>query len=153
MIQFLEDYESAFMNIEYVMRSKPLTAGSQGFYTGDGKHCIFVQNFTVPDLTSELIESVEATTVTWDAMVDKLCHCIVKQTVVAQNVARRKAHMASIEANRDNPEVDNHISHFNVNRFEFSDSSFSDDDITSFINMISQNWKVGYKLWQQFTDA
>ena len=62
--------------------------------------------------------------------------------------------MASVEARSDNDdEVDNHFSHFNVNQFAFSDSSFSDDDITSFINMISQDWKVGYKLWQQLTDA
>ena len=74
MIQFLEDYESAFMNIDYVMRRKPLTSSykSNSLYTDDGKRRLFVQNFTVPDLTAELIESVENSTESWEALVDQL---------------------------------------------------------------------------------
>ena len=86
-------------------------------------------------------------------MVDELSRRIAKRTVAAWDVARRKAHMASVDISSDNDEVDNHINHFNANRFALSDSSFSDDDITSFVNMITQDWKVGYKLWQQLTDA
>ena len=40
---------------------------------------MFVQNFSIPDVTSELIDSVEANTTTWEAMVSSLCHRLVRR--------------------------------------------------------------------------
>ena len=62
------------MNIDYVLKHQRLsgTYSDGSLYTDNGKRRLFVQNFTVPDLTAELIDTVESTTDTWDAMVDSL---------------------------------------------------------------------------------
>ena len=67
-IQFLEDYESDFLNIEFVMRTNNIS-DSTSLYTDDGKRRLFVQQFSVPNLTADLIDTVESTTETWEAMV------------------------------------------------------------------------------------
>ncbi len=88
-IQFLEDYESAFMNIEYVLRTQPFTTAHQRpyLYTNEGKRNLFVQNFTVIGLTAELIESVDSVTSTWEGMVDDLHKCLAHRTIHDQTLA------------------------------------------------------------------
>ena len=85
-LQFLEDYENAFMNIDYVLKHQWLsgTYSDGSLYTNNGKQHLFVQNFTVPDLTAELIDTIENTTDTWDAMVDSLHQCLAKRTIHAE---------------------------------------------------------------------
>ena len=94
MIQFLEEYENAFMHIEYSMQRQPLTGSddSNSLYTDDGKCRPFIQNFTIPYLTAELIKSVENNTYTCDAMVDHLCRHLARRTIHEKDVVRRKAH-------------------------------------------------------------
>ena len=41
----------------------------------------FVEKFTLDGATSELIESVDATTHTWEEMADELCKPLACQTV------------------------------------------------------------------------
>ena len=53
MLKFLEDYESAFMNIEYVIQHQYPHSHHEGgaLHTDNGKWCLFIQNFFAPDLT------------------------------------------------------------------------------------------------------
>ena len=48
MLQFLEDYESAFLNIEYVLCHKCMTGDTSqtDIYTDEGKRQIFITNFS-----------------------------------------------------------------------------------------------------------
>jgi hypothetical protein len=142
MISFLEDYETAFMNIEYVMRRKPITGSheSRSLYTDDGKRRLFIQNFTVPDLTAELIESVENNTETWDAMVDQLRRRLARRTIHSNDVARRKAHYA--------------LGQNQLNDLDLSTpaSIMATMNSPAFINALSLDWKVGYQLWKNLTD-
>ena len=75
------------------MRRKPLNGShvSQSLCTDDGKRRLFIQNFTAPDLTAELIESVENSSSSWDAMVDQLCRRLIRRTIHATAVVRGKA--------------------------------------------------------------
>ena len=103
MIQFLEDYEDAFMNMEYVMwrKSHHDSNTSKSLYTDDGKRRLFIQNFTVPDLTAELIESVENNTQTWEALVDQLFCRLSRRTIHAKDIAYIKAHQSIMEPPMD----------------------------------------------------
>ena len=65
----MEDHESAHMNIEHVLRTNPHSGGTlEGatLHTDKGKRNVFVHNFTLPGITSELIESVETANDTWE---------------------------------------------------------------------------------------
>ena len=80
-LQFVEDCESAHMNIECVLRTNPHTSGALDgatLYTDKGKRNTFVHNFTCPGLTSELIESVEVATSTWEEMLNELHHRLAR---------------------------------------------------------------------------
>ena len=75
----MEDHESAQMNIECVLRTDPRTGRALDgatLCTDKGKRKTFVHNFTCPGLTSELIESVEVATSTWEEMVNELRHTL-----------------------------------------------------------------------------
>ena len=74
------------MNIEIVTKCHNLdgTSSNSALHTDQGKCHLFVQNFSVPDVTSELIDSVEANTTTWAAMVSSQYN--------SANDARGRAH-------------------------------------------------------------
>ena len=150
MISFLEDCETAFMKIECVMRRKPLTGSheSRSLCTDDGKRRLFIQNFTVPDLTTEFIESVENNTDTWDDMVGQLRRRLARRTIHAVCVARRKAHQTLMHAPVPT----------------CSNATFTDFDLcahssimnamngSAFTNALSVDWKAGHQLWQKLTE-
>ena len=93
MQQFLEDYENAFMNIEYVMNKQMKSQSNyNALYTDDGKRSLFIQNFTVPDLTDILIESVESVTDTWYAMVDELRRSIARRMANSVHYSQSNAY-------------------------------------------------------------
>ena len=96
MLQFLEDYEAAFMNIEYVMKRQQAYSHTHGsdLYTDDGKRRLFAQNFMVPDLTDHLIDNVEACTDNWNDMVNAL----------RRRLAKRLAHFKSSVPFKHDPE-------------------------------------------------
>ena len=153
MLQFLEDYENAFMNIEYVMQRQQMSGKHSGgaLHTDDGKRRLFVQNFTVPDLTDNLIENVESTTDTWDAMVDELRRRLAKRNAHSVDVAKRRAHnMVSEQMEEENTDIalTNHINHTN---FQTPDIQLNDSSINALINTLNTDWKVGYKLWKNLT--
>ena len=151
-IKFLEAYETAFMNIDYVLRRKRLNGDHRcdGYYTDDGKRRLFVQNFSVINHTADLIDNVVNNTETWDAMVDDLRRRLARRDYLAKTTARHQAHQTisyeSLVQDTPTPIVEG-----------ISDTtpSMSDDAYINlftspaFINALSQDWKVGYPLWQQ----
>ncbi len=121
MLQFLEDYEAAFMNIEYVKKKQQLSGTDSGerLHNDQGKRAIFVRNFHLPNITDTLIEDVELHTSTWAEMVDVLRRKIARRTANALTTSRSKAHTVS-----------------------------TDEDLQSLVYALSADWNVGYKLWK-----
>src|SRR5210317_667924 len=101
MLQFVEDFETAFTNIDAVCEGNPEMAQKNvGLYTNQGKRELFISKFRAGPRTMDMIEAVESTTTTWPDMVDalrqKIAHCIGTQ----QQVATKCVHLAQEE---DNP--------------------------------------------------
>ncbi len=121
MLQFLEDYEAAFMNIEYVKKKQQLsgTDSGEGLHTDQGKRAIFVCNFHLPNITNTLIEDVELHTSMWAEMVDVLRRKIARRIANALTTSRSRAHTVS-----------------------------TDEDLQSLVYALSADWNVGYKLWK-----
>ena len=74
-LQFLEDYESAYMNIAHIMKHNKTFSTchtGQDLHTDHGKQQTFTTNFSVLGCTVTLIENVASQTTTWDAMVNEL---------------------------------------------------------------------------------
>ena len=144
MLKFLEDYESAFMNIEYVIQYQYPHSNKEGgaLHTDHGKQCLFIQNFMFPDLTDHLIENVEVSTNTWPAMVDELRCRLAKRQHHAVYIAKRKTHQATIVPE----EIDQPPQSLEP---DYS-SIYSSLQQPSFIHALSSNWRVGYELWKQF---
>jgi len=142
MIQFLEDYEDAFLNIDYVLRNQPDYAGNNGItlYTDDGKRRQFVQNFSVPDFTADLIDTVEQTTNTWDAMVSSLRQRIARRTINDRETAKRKAHMT---VDTDTTQL------MPARRSQMAEASPQMSEMDAFVNALAQDWRVGYRLWKE----
>ena len=95
-LQFVEDCESAHMNIECVLRTNPHSGrilDGAALCTDKGKRNTFVHNFALPGITSELIESVEMATDTWEEMVSELCHRLARRSIHDKNFATSNAHM------------------------------------------------------------
>ena len=142
MLKFLEDYESAFMNIEYVIqRQYPQNRHEGGaLHTDHGNWHLFIQNFMVPDLTDHLIENVEVSTDTWPAMVDELCCCLAKCQHHAVDIAKCKAHQATTDHEQSPPSslmIEPNYS-----------SVYASLQQPSFIQALSTDWRVGYELWK-----
>ena len=145
MLQFLEDYENAFMNIEYVMQRQQgyLEGDAVALHTDNGKRRLFIQNFHVPDLTDNLIENVEHNTDTWDAMVDDLRRRLAKRNHHALEDARGRAHQAVTAYDEDyNDETP-------TSQPEISASIFQALNHPAFINALNSDWRVGYELWKK----
>ena len=116
------------------------------------KRRLFVQNFTVPDLTDNLIENVESTTDTWDAMVDELRRRLAKRNAHSVDVAKRRAHNMVSEQIEEEETTDMDLTnHINQTNFQTSDIQLNDSSINALINTLNTDWKVGYKLWKNLT--
>ena len=147
MIQFLEAYEEAFMNIEHVTRRKPLnsTSVAPSLYTDDGKRRLFIQNFTVPDLTVELIESVENSPETWDALVDHLHRHLARRTIFAKNIAHRKAHQAlTTSPSTQSYTPSNAYASFTGFNISTPEATMEAMHTHAFIYALSVDWNVGF---------
>ena len=98
--KFVEDHESACMNIECVLRTNPHSGGTLDgttLHTDKGKRNVCVHNFTLPGITSELIESVETATDTWEEMVSELRHRLAFRSIHDKNFASSNAHLVNHE--------------------------------------------------------
>ena len=143
------------MNIEYVTHKqiKP-QSNYNALYTDDGKRSLFIQNFTVPDLTDILIESVESVTDTWYAMVDEL----------RRRIARRMANSVHYsQSNAYNLQKVKHPTTCITNpgsqiepRIPFDNyDSISNSSVLQlflnpeFINLINSNPQLGFQMWKR----
>ena len=140
MLQFVEDYEVAFSNIEYVKRKQQLSGRPTGeaLHTDEGKRSIFVRNFTVVDLTDTLIENVEAVTNTWDSMVDELRRRLAKRNSQVASRIKAKAHHTTRAVTEEHgvslPQTTRELDYQSM--------------LTSFVQALNADWKVGYQLWK-----
>ena len=86
MLKFLEDYDNAFINIDYATRGHSKKERNL-IFTDNGKRETFVHNFCIPGLTTDLIEDVEQNTSTWDDMVFSLQRRLARRISYSQNHA------------------------------------------------------------------
>ena len=146
MLKFVEGYETAFMNIDYVLRDHPILEDDgipmQGFYTDAGKRQTFVQNFSLNDATITMIESVEATTSTWQEMVDALQQRLAKRVNHNRRAAKHLAHHAQVNALQQHQ-----ISPSPVQAAQAFLANATSSNIDVFVNTMMQVWRVGSKLW------
>src|SRR5210317_2064627 len=73
MLQFVEDFETAFTNIDAVCEGNPeMAQRNVGLYMDQGKRELFISKFSAGPETMDMNEAVESTTTTWPDMVDAL---------------------------------------------------------------------------------
>ena len=137
-LQFVEDHESACINIEYVIRTNPRTGRALDgatLCTDKGKRNTFAHSFTCPGLTSELIESVEVATSTWEEMVNELCHRLACRSIHDKNFENLNAHLISHDLDSSMSQVNNTqlmtLPPMMINAVQ--------QDMTRFINALSQD--------------
>src|SRR5210317_100060 len=94
MLQFVEDFESAFINIDTVCEGNPeMAQWNVGLYTDQGKRELFISKFSAGPGTMDMIEAVESTTTTWHDIVDALRQRIAQHIGTQQQVATKHAHL------------------------------------------------------------
>ena len=159
MLSFLEDYENAFMNIDYVTRHTSMMGDGNplvGLYTDQGKRQLFVQNFTLLDVTAEMIENVESTTETWDDMVDALRLRMAKRVATDKDVAKRRAHL-TVQDTEPAPCLptipEQPSSEISIHEVAAFLCHASPEDTTVFANLLAQDMMVGRRLWQLLSSA
>src|SRR5210317_352536 len=92
MLQFVEDFETAFTNIDAVCEGNPeMTQWNVGLYTDQNKRELFISKFSAGPGTMDMIEAVESTTTTWPDMVDSLRQRIAWCIGTQQQVATKHA--------------------------------------------------------------
>ena len=139
------------MNIEYVLRTNPRTGRALDgatLYTDKGKQNTFAHNFACPGLTSELIESAEVATSTWEEMVNELCHRLACRSIHDKNFANSNAHLV-------NHDLDTSAGQVNNAQLMISPPMMINavqQDVTFFVNALSSDWHVGVKLWKELGD-
>src|SRR5210317_1706288 len=157
MLQFVEDFETAFTNIDTVCEGNPEMAQQNvGLYTNKGKRELFISKFSAGPGTMDMIEAVESTTTTWPDMVDALRHRIARHIGTQQQVATKRAHLLQEE---DDPNNNPPISRSVVNSMETGEkpettvlgnsflSTMDGPSIMSFVYSVAQDWIVGNQLW------
>src|SRR5210317_1824767 len=103
MIQFVEDFETAFTNIDAVYEGNPeMAQRNVGLYTDQDKRDLFISKFSANPGTMDMIEAVESTTTTWPNVVDTLRQRIAQHIGIQQQVATKCANMIQEDENRDN---------------------------------------------------
>src|SRR5210317_2103902 len=122
MLQFVEDFEKAFTNIDAVCEGNPEMAQKNfGLYTDQGKRELFISKFSAGPGTMDMIEAVESTTTTWPDMVDALRQRIAWHIGTQQQVATKRAHLLQEEDDpNNNPPISGNVVN-NVQRGENSD--------------------------------
>src|SRR5210317_274479 len=157
MLQFVEDFETAFTNIDAVCEGNPEMAQKNvGLYTDQGKRELFISNFSAGPGTMDMIEAVESTTTTWPDMVDALRQRIAQRIGTQQQVATKHAHLVQGEENSNNNPP---ISWSVVNSMERGETpettvlvhsfltTMDGPSIMSFVYSMAQDWNVGNQLW------
>src|SRR5210317_1828386 len=103
MLQFVEDFETAFTNIDAVCKGNPEMAQlNVGLYMDKGKRELFISKFSAGPGTMYMIEAVESTTTTWPDMVDAMRKRITLHIGTQQQVATKHAHLVQGEENPNN---------------------------------------------------
>src|SRR5210317_1128720 len=157
MLQFVEDFETAFTNIDAVCAGNPEMAQKNvGLYTDQGKRELFISKFSTGPGTMDMIEAVESTTTTWPDMVDALRQRIARRIGTQQQVATKRAHLVQEEENpNNNPPISRSV----VNSMETGEkpettalvnsflSTMDGPSIMSFVYSVAQDWNVGNQLW------
>ena len=147
----MEDCESAHMNIEHVLRTNPhsgRTLDGAALCTDKGKRNTFVHDFALPGIASELIESIETATDTWEEMVSELHQRLARRSVHDKNFASSNAHLV-------NQEVDGIVAQMDNTQLVLTPTMMINavqHDLVSFVNALSSDWHVGVKLWKALGD-
>src|SRR5210317_1774080 len=103
MLQFVEDFETAFTNIDAVCEGNPeMAQRNVGLYTDQGKREIFICKFSTDPGTMDMIEAMESTTTTWPDMVDALRQRIARCIGTQQQVGTKRAHLLQEDDHPDN---------------------------------------------------
>ena len=119
---FLEDYETAFINIDAVSET-PL-------HNDQLKRQTFINNFSLIGHTNKMADNVFEQTDTWEQLVSSLRTKLARRSAQSTTEGKRFAHL-SVSGNDE----DEHIVKFYINTIQSS-----------------QDWKVGYALWKSLTD-
>ena len=141
MLQYLEDVEDAFLNIDYVLKDEPeyVDAKEGTLYSDSAKRTTFVTYFSVPGLTADLIDTVEQNTRTWDEMTSSLRKRLARRTTNAQITARRRAHLVSQDL----------ADHGTLPSLAPSVPQALSTVQDACINALGQEWKIGQELWNR----
>src|SRR5210317_55901 len=103
MLQFVEDFETAFTNIDAVCEGNPeMTQQNVGLYIDQGKRELFISKFSARPGTMDMIEAMESTSTTWPDMVDALRQRIAQYIGTQQQVAIKRAHLVQEDENPNN---------------------------------------------------
>ena len=86
-LEFLEDYETAFVNIEAVS-PMPL-------YSDEGKRQTFLANFSLINHTAEIIDILSSQTSTWEELTSSLHSKLACRYAQSAHEGKRYAHMAT----------------------------------------------------------
>ena len=106
------------------------------------KRQTFGQTFLLNDATITMIESVEASTSTWQEMVDALRQRLAKCINNDRRAAKHLAHHAQVNALQQHQ-----ISPSPVQAAQAFLANATSSDIDVFVNTMMQDWRVGGKLW------
>src|SRR5210317_2131357 len=103
MLQFVEDFETAFTNINAVCEGNPEMAQKNvGLYSDQCKRKLFISKFSAGPGTMDMIVAMESTTTTWPDMVDALRQRIARRIGTQQQVATKCAHLVQGDDNSNN---------------------------------------------------
>src|SRR5210317_2133348 len=103
MLQFVEDFETAFTNIDAVCESNPeMAQRNVGLYTDQGKRELFISKFHAGPETMDMIEAMESTPTTWPDMVDASRQRIAWRIGTQQQVATKCAHLVQEDDDPNN---------------------------------------------------
>src|SRR5210317_2243054 len=131
MLQFVEDFETAFTNIDAVCEGNPEMAQKNvGLYTDQGKRELFISKFSAGPGTMDMVEAMESTTTTWPDMVDALRQRIARRIGTQQQVATKRAHLLQEE---DIPNNNPPISRSVVNSMETGEKPETTALVNSFL--------------------
>src|SRR5210317_138662 len=157
MLQFVEDFETAFTNIDAVCAGNPEMAQQNvGLYTNQGKRELFISKFSTGPGTMDMIEALESTTTTWPDMVDALRQWIARRIGTQQQVATKHAHLVQEDKDpNNNPPISCNV----VNSMQRGEkpettalvnsflSTMDGPSIMSFVYSVAQDWIIGNQLW------
>src|SRR5210317_1922398 len=94
MLQFVEDFETAFTNIDAVCEGNPEMAQQNvGLYNDQGKRELFISKFSAGPGTMDMIEAMKSTTTTWPDMVDAFRQQIARRIGTQQQVTTKCVHL------------------------------------------------------------